>query len=89
MDTATLVAVLGFCGTLVASAIAGMVAIVTNRAEKKQTAETTLERTLRERLALRDEQNMELKEDLLACRATLRERNQEIRELKAARNDVR
>lgn len=65
MDTATLIAVLGFLGTLVASIIGAIVAISTNRTEKAQTAEQTVEKTLRERILLRDEQIEDLKDDVL------------------------
>lgn len=56
MDTATTVAVFGFLGIFVSTVIGAIVSLITNRREKEQTAETTMERTLRERLILRDEQ---------------------------------
>lgn len=56
MDTATQVAIFGFLGTLVAAALSAFVALRTNKTEKTTAAETTMEATLRERIALRDEQ---------------------------------
>lgn len=64
MDTATTVAVFGFLGTLIASVVGGFVAIYTNRTEKQQTAEVSVEKTLRERILLRDEQIADLRAEL-------------------------
>lgn len=64
MDPIIGVAVFSFLGVVV-TAIAGIfAAIITNRKEKRQTSETTMERTLRERLTLRDEQLADIKADL-------------------------
>ena len=68
MDTATTVAVFSFAGVALSAVVGGIVAIYTNRAEKKVTAEkaaeSAIEKTLRERITLRDEQIIDLKGDL-------------------------
>lgn len=56
MDTAVTVAVFSFLGIVVSAAFGAVVSLATNRREKQQTAETTMERVLRERLLLREEQ---------------------------------
>lgn len=64
MDTATTVALFGFAGVVISTMVGAFVALLTNRTEKKQTAETTMERTLRERLVLKDEQLADAANDL-------------------------
>lgn len=64
MDTATTVAVFSFAGVVVTAVVGAIVAIYTNRAEKKVTAENVMERSLRERITLRDEQIIDLRGDL-------------------------
>lgn len=66
MDNGTLVVVLGFFGTMVTGAASVAVAIIVNRREKTQSAETALEQTLRERLVLKDEQLADCRQDLAA-----------------------
>jgi hypothetical protein len=61
MDAATTVAVFSFLGVVVTAMAGAVVAIYTNRAEKKSTAVSAMEMTLRERILLRDEQIAELK----------------------------
>lgn len=63
-DPATTVAFLGFLGTLVTASIGGVIAVLLHRKETQATAENTLEKTLRERIALRDEQLADLRQDL-------------------------
>lgn len=64
MDPATTVAVFSFAGVVVTVLGGAVVAIYTNRSEKKTTAETAMEKTLRERIILRDEQIEDLKADV-------------------------
>lgn len=64
MDAATTVAVFAFLGTVITAIVGALVAIWTNRAEKRQTAEMTIEKVLRERIILRDETIADLREDL-------------------------
>lgn len=71
MDTATTIAVFGFLGSTITAMVGGFVAIYTNRTEKKQTAEVSVEKTLRERIVLRDEKIAELQEDLQELRESL------------------
>lgn len=61
MDAATTVAVFSFLGVVVTATVGAVVAIYTNKAEKKSTAVSAMEMTLRERIILRDEQIAELK----------------------------
>lgn len=63
MEPSILVAVLGFFGVMVTSIIGAIVAMGTNRKEKQNVAETTIEKTLRERILLRDEQLEESEDD--------------------------
>lgn len=63
MDNATTVAVFSFLGIVISTGIGALVSVVTNRSEKQQTAETAMERTLRERIVLRDEQIADLTQD--------------------------
>lgn len=64
MDPATTVAVFSFAGVVVTVIGGAVVAIYTNRSEKKTTAESAVETTLRERITLRDEQIADLKADV-------------------------
>jgi hypothetical protein len=82
VDSQTLVPVLGFCGTLVVAAGAALTAVLTNRSETGKAAETALEKTLRERILLRDEQNAELKVDLVDCMDRGRRKDGEIVQLR-------
>lgn len=56
METAELVALLGFAGVLVSTIVGAVVTIVTNRSEKRKAAEATIEKVLREKLEFKDEQ---------------------------------
>lgn len=69
-DTPALAYLLAFAGTVVTSITGAVVAIALNRKEKTQSAENSLEKALRERITLRDE-------ELLEVRAQLRESNEE------------
>lgn len=64
MDKTVLVALLALCGTMVTVAGGVIVAIVTSNKESKHSAESALEKALRERLTLKDEQISDLKSDL-------------------------
>lgn len=77
MDAATLVAVLGFAGTVLAALIAGIVALIVNRTEKKRTAENTLEKVYEQRVILRDEQIADLQVELKEACETIRKLRRE------------
>ena len=64
MDKTVLVALLALCGTVVTVAGGVIVAIVTSNKESKSSAESALEKALRERLTLKDEQLQDLQNDL-------------------------
>lgn len=64
MDATVQVAFVGIFTTLVTTAGVVVVAIINNRRERGQAAESAMERTLRERIVLRDEQIADLKADL-------------------------
>lgn len=64
MDPTIAVALVGLGGIFVTSVAGILVAIITNRREKGQAAETSLEKVLREKISLRDEQITDLKEEL-------------------------
>lgn len=64
MDTPTLVAILGFFGTVVTATGGAIVAVLVNRSEKKQSAESSIEKTLRERITFKEEQLADLRQDL-------------------------
>lgn len=66
MDGTTTIAIFGFFGTITTVLGGIIVAVMVNRSEKRQSAETAMERTLRERLVLRDEQIEDLKQDIVA-----------------------
>ena len=84
MDIAFAAVVFGFLGTVV-SVIGGIiVAALTSRNEKKQVAETTIEKTLRERIALRDEQLQDKDEQLEEKDRTIEQQSEQIEALKAA-----
>lgn len=84
MDPAIWVAVLGLGGVIITGAVAVVVALITNGRERTNAAEGTLEKTLRERIALRDEQINELRDD----NAELKAENLELREkYQAARRE--
>jgi len=82
MDQGTVVVVLGFFGTVITGAASVGVALIVNRKEREQSAETSLERTLRERLLLRDEQLTEMKEDNADLKMELTDALAEIERLK-------
>lgn len=64
MDATTIVALFAFAGTVVMAISGTIVAILTNKSEKKQTAYSTLEKAWEQRVLLRDETILELKEDI-------------------------
>lgn len=69
------VAKYGFAGTVVLALVTLLVAIMTNRTEKKKVADATVEAVLRERLLMKDEK--------------IKEQDDEIEELKAELESVR
>lgn len=64
MDPVIAVAIFSFLGVMVTATAGVIVAIMTNAKERKQASESTMEKALRERLTLRDEQLDDLKEEL-------------------------
>lgn len=75
MDPTVQVALSGIFATLITTAGVVAVAIINNRRERGATAESAMERTLRERIVLRDEQIAELREE----NTELREENSRLR----------
>lgn len=82
MDISVLAPLLGFGGTIVTAGSVAVVAALTHRSENKQAAESAMERTLRERITLRDEQIADLKADLLESLEANRVQAEEIRDLR-------
>lgn len=64
MDAAVQVAIIGIVTTLVTTLGVVFVAILNNKKERGTAAESAMERTLRERILLRDEQIADLKADI-------------------------
>lgn len=64
MDPTVQVAMIGIFTTVVTTAGIVGVALINNRKERGASAESAMERTLRERILLRDEQIEELKQDI-------------------------
>lgn len=64
MDPAVGVAVVGLFGTITTGGATVIVSQLNSKKERANAAESAVEKTLRERLLLRDEQIAELKEDL-------------------------
>lgn len=89
MDPATTVAVFSFLGVVVTAVVGGIVAVYTNRAEKKATAETAVEKTLRERIELKNEQIADLKESKARVDEKLAEQIAENIRLKAQYVEMR
>lgn len=75
MDPTVQVALIGIFTTVITTAGVVAVAVMNNRKERGASAESAMERTLRERITLRDEQNAELRED----NQELREENAQLR----------
>jgi hypothetical protein len=80
MDPTVQVAAIGILTTLVTTAGIVVVAIINNRKERGSSAESAMERTLRERILLRDEQIQELRQDIA-------DRDKRIAELMGWRNE--
>lgn len=74
MDTNIVVALISLAGLVIASVIGAFVSVHINRTEKRNTADSTLERTMEERILLRDERIIDLRDDV-------RERDERIEEL--------
>lgn len=64
MNAAVQVALIGIFTTIVTTAGVVITAIINNRRERGHAAESAIERTLRERILLRDEQIADLKSDV-------------------------
>lgn len=69
MDPVIAVAIFSFLGVVVTATAGVIVAIFTNTKERKQASESTMEKALRERLVLRDEQLEDLREELIEEKA--------------------
>jgi uncharacterized protein YlxW (UPF0749 family) len=70
------VAFVGIATSIVTTVGIVIVAMINNRKERTTAAESSMERTLRERITLRDEQIVDLKNDVLNLES-------EVQELKA------
>lgn len=75
MDPRVQVAIIGIFTTVVTTAGVVLVALLNSRKERGSSAESAMERTLRERILLRDEQITDLKGELA-------EREREIAQLR-------
>lgn len=82
MDTTVQVALVGIITTLVTTAGVVAVAIVNNKRERGSAAESAMERTLRERILLRDEQIEDLKSDIVDREKLVEKRDRIIVKLK-------
>lgn len=76
MEPTVQVAFVGIATSIVTTAGIVIVAMINNRKERTTAAESSMERTLRERITLRDEQIVDLKNDVLNLES-------EVQELKA------
>ena len=79
------VAFVGIFTTLLTTTGVIVVAIINNRKERGQAAESAMERTLRERIILRDEQIADLKADLAERDRVIEQQAEELRLLKEGR----
>jgi small-conductance mechanosensitive channel len=89
MDSATLVPILGFAGTVVVAVGAIVVAVITHGSETKATGDNTAERVLEQRILLKDEQNAELKQDLIECMERGRRKDEDNRRLRTENQELR
>lgn len=85
MDATLQVALIGIFTTVITTAGVVVTAIINNKRERGSAAESAMERTLRERILLRDEQIAELKADVEERDKTITLRNEKIAGLK---NDI-
>ena len=81
MDTSVQIGILTLLGTLITVSGGVLIAVINGKKEKEAAVETTLEKTLRERLLLRDEQLVDLANDLEASRQREAEKDRTIAEL--------
>lgn len=88
-DVSVVAPLLAFGGTVITAGSVALVAVVTHRSENKQAAETAMERTLRERILLRDEQIADLKSELLEALDKNRQQEEEIRDLRSKNSKAR
>lgn len=70
-DPTVQVAFVGIITTLITTAGVVLVAVFNNKKERDDTADAGVEATLRERITLRDEQIMDLREDVMSLRTRL------------------
>jgi hypothetical protein len=78
LDATVQVALIGIITTIVTTFGVIIVAVVNNRKERGSAAESAMERTLRERIILRDEQIEDLKVDVAERDQKIAERDQKI-----------
>lgn len=89
MEPSVQVALIGFFGVVVTGAIGAIVAVNNKRNEKILTSENTIERTLRERIALRDEQLEDKQEELEDKDAIIQSLYERIGKLQAEKEMLR
>lgn len=78
MDATLQVGLVGIFTSIVTTAGIVIVAMINNRKERGQAAESAMERTLRERIVLRDEQIADLRADIEARDRTISQLKEEI-----------
>ena len=78
MDSSVQVALVGTLGIFITAVSVVLVAIVNTKREKADTAENAVEKTLRERLALRDEQIADHLDDKTRMKLTIDEQHETI-----------
>lgn len=75
MDATVQVALVGICTTAITTAGVIFVAFYNNKKERGQAAESAMERTLRERIVLRDEQIKDLQNDITDLKQDVKARD--------------
>jgi hypothetical protein len=80
-DTTVQVAVVGIFTTLITTIGVIVVAIINNRKERGGAANEAVEETLRERIILRDEQILDLKDEVAHKEAIIQRLKNKIKEL--------
>lgn len=88
-DPAVQVALVGIFTTFITTAGVILVAVINNRKERTGAADEGVEATLRERLALRDEQIADLRADIVELRAQLAEAIQTNTDLQTELRELR
>lgn len=86
-DPTVQVAAIGIITTFITTLGVIVVAVLNNRKERTDAAETGIEETLRERIILRDEQIMDLKDEVAHKEQIIQRLKAKIAELEKGKND--